>query len=51
LGAFDVFTIWQIFLIAVGVSQLSKAKMWTAFTTLFILVLLFKMATAALGSM
>ena len=51
LGAFDVFTIWQIFLIAVGVSQLSKVKKSTAFVTLFILVLLFKMAGAALNSM
>jgi hypothetical protein len=51
LGAFDVFTIWQLFLIAVGVSQLSKVKKSTAFITLFILVLLFKMVGAGLGSM
>lgn len=51
LGAFDVFTIWQLFLIAVGVSQLSKVKKMPAFITLFVLVLLFKMGAAALASM
>jgi hypothetical protein len=51
LGAFDVFTIWQLFLIAVGVSQLSKVKKGTAFITLFVLVVLFKVVTSALGSM
>lgn len=49
LGAFDVFTLWQLFLIAVGVSQLSKVKKMPAFVTLFVLVLLFKVATSALG--
>lgn len=51
LGAFDVFTIWQLFLIAVGVSQLSKVKKVPAFITLFVLVLLFKVVTSALSSM
>jgi hypothetical protein len=51
LGAFDVFTIWQLFLLAVGVSQLSKVKKRSAFITLFVLVVLFKVVTSALGSM
>jgi hypothetical protein len=51
LGALDVFTLWQLFLIAVGVSQLSKVKKGTAFVTLFVLVLLFKMVSAGLSSM
>ncbi len=50
LGAFDVFTIWQVFLIAVGVSQFSKVKKGTAFITLFVLVVLFKVVTSALSS-
>ena len=52
LGAFDVFTLWQVFLLAVGVAQLSrlKVKTGTAFATIFSMVLLFKLGAAALGS-
>lgn len=51
LGAFDVFTLWQLFVISVGVSQLSKVKKGTAFVTLFVLMLLFKMVGAGLALM
>jgi hypothetical protein len=53
LGAFDVFTLWQIFLLAVGIAQLSrlKVKTGTAFATIFSMVFLFKLGAAALGSM
>jgi hypothetical protein len=53
LGAFDVFTLWQVFLLAIGISQLSKLKVktGTAFAAIFSLVLLFKLVSAALGSM
>jgi len=47
LGAFDVFTLWQVFLLSVGVSQLSKVKKGVAFATIFGLVLLVKLAGAA----
>lgn len=50
LGAFDVFTLWQLFLIAVGVSQLSKVKKGTAFVTMLGLVVLFKLVGSALSS-
>ncbi len=52
LGAFDVFTLWQVFLLAVGMAQLSrlKVKTGTAFATIFSMVLLFKLGAAALGS-
>jgi hypothetical protein len=53
LGAFDVFTLWQVFLLAVGVAQLSKLKVktGTAFAAIFSLVLLFKLGAAALSAM
>jgi hypothetical protein len=49
LGALDVFTLWQVFLLAVGVSELSKVKKWTAFAAIFALFFLFKLAGAAFG--
>jgi len=53
LGAFDVFTLWQVFLLAVGVAQLSKLKVktGTAFAAIFSMVVLFKLGAAALSSM
>jgi hypothetical protein len=51
LGAFDVFTLWQVFLLAVGVSQLSKVKKGTAFAAIFGLVLLVKVVGAAVALM
>jgi hypothetical protein len=53
LGAFDVFTLWQAFLLAVGVAQLSKLKVktGTAFAAIFSMVVLFKLGGAALSSM
>lgn len=51
LGAFDVFTLWQVLLLAIGVSQLSKVKRGTAFVAIFALVLIGKMAGGALASM
>jgi hypothetical protein len=50
LGAFDVFIIWQLFLLSVGAEQLAKIKKMNAFLTLFVLVVLWKLATSALGS-
>lgn len=50
LSAFDVFILWQMFLIAVGVSQLSKVKKQSAFITLFVLVFLLKMLGAGLSA-
>lgn len=53
LSAFDVFTFWQVFLLAIGVSQLSRLKVKTgvAFAAIFSLFFLLKLAGAALGSM
>lgn len=51
LGAFDVFTAWQVFLLAVGISQLSKVKKGPAFAAIFGLVLLVRLAGAAFSSM
>ncbi len=50
LGAFDVFILWQLFLLSVGAEQLAKIKKMNAFLTLFVLVVLWKLATSALGS-
>ncbi len=50
VSAFDVITLWVIFLIAVGVSANSKVKKGTAFLAIFILFLLFKVGGAALGA-
>lgn len=35
LEVFDVFALWQVFLLAIGVSQLSKVKKSTAFAAIF----------------
>jgi hypothetical protein len=35
LGVFDVFLLWQVFLLTVGVAQLSKVKKSTAFAVIF----------------
>ena len=51
LGAFDVFTVWQVFLLAVGVSQLSKVKKGTAFGAIFLLFFLVKLVGAGFGGM
>lgn len=51
LGAFDVFTLWQVFLLAIGVSQLSKVKKGMAFAVIFALVLVVKFVGGAVGSM
>jgi hypothetical protein len=50
LGIFDVFILWEVFLLAVGVSQLSKVKQGTAFATIFVVLLLCKLASAAMGT-
>lgn len=51
LGAFDVFVVWQVFLLAVGVSELSKVKKGTAFGTIFLLFFLVKLVGAGFGGM
>ncbi len=51
LGVFDVFTFWQMFLLSVGISQLSKVKKGTAFATIFGLLFLVKLATAGFSAM
>jgi hypothetical protein len=51
LGAFDLFTLWTVFLLAVGVSSLSKVNKGVAFAAIFVLFLLLKVAGAAIGSM
>ncbi len=50
VSAFDVITLWVIFLMAVGVSLNSKVKKSTAFLAIFILFLLFKIGGAAFGA-
>jgi hypothetical protein len=50
LGAFDVFILWQLFLLSVGAEQLAKVKKTNAFITLFVMVVLWKLATSAMGS-
>jgi hypothetical protein len=53
LGAFDVFTLWQILLLSVGVAQLSRLKVKTsvAFASIFTLCLLFRLAVGAMSAM
>jgi hypothetical protein len=46
LGALDVFMLWQVFLLAVGISQLSNVKKGKAFAAIFALFFLFKLAGA-----
>ena len=50
VSAFDVITLWVIFLMAVGVSVNSKVKKGPAFLALFVLFLLFKVGSAAIGA-
>jgi hypothetical protein len=50
MGAFDLFTIWQIALMAIGVSQLSKVKKGAAFSAIFGLFLLIKLVGAAVSA-
>ncbi len=53
LGAFDVFTLWQVLLLSIGISQLSKLKVktGTAFAAIFGLFFVVKLASAAFSSM
>jgi hypothetical protein len=51
LGVLDVFILWEIFLMAVGISQLSKVKKGMAFAAIFVVLFLFKLAGTAMGSM
>lgn len=51
LSAVDVFTIWQIVLIAIGVSKLSKVKTVPAFIAVYGLYFVIKLIGAGLGSM
>ncbi|MDR3764028.1 MAG: YIP1 family protein [Acidobacteriota bacterium] len=51
LGAFDVITIWQIAVIAIGISVLSKVKKGPAFATIFSLYFIVKLIGAGLGSL
>lgn len=51
LGAFDVFSLWTIFLLAVGVSQLSKVKKGTAFGAILGLFVVIKLIGAGLSAM
>jgi hypothetical protein len=50
LSAFDVFILWQIFLLSVGAEQVGKIKKTNAFLTLFVMVVLWKLATSAMGN-
>ncbi|HEU5403583.1 MAG TPA: YIP1 family protein [Terriglobales bacterium] len=50
VSAFDVITLWVIFLMAGGISANSKVKKSAAFLTILILFLLFKVGAAALGA-
>jgi len=51
LGVFDLFTVWNTALVAVGISQLSKVKASTAFGAMFTLLVLFTLGSAALKAM
>jgi hypothetical protein len=51
LGIFDFFTLWQVFLLSVGISQLSKVKKFTAFATIFGLLFLVRLAASGFSSM
>jgi hypothetical protein len=53
LGVFDVFTLWQVFLLAVAVAQLSKRKVktGTAFAMMFALLFLVKLVAAGVAAM
>lgn len=51
LGTLDVFTLWEVFLLAVGIAKLSKLKTGAAFAAIFVVFFLFKLAGAAIGSL
>lgn len=51
LGTFDVFTLWQVFLLSVGISQLSKVKTGMAFAAIFGLYFMVKVMGANFGGM
>lgn len=51
LGGLDIFSLWTIFLMAVGVSQLSKVKKGTAFGAILGLLLTVKLIAAGLSAM
>jgi hypothetical protein len=50
LSVFDVFTLWMIFLMAVGISRNSKVKTRTAFIAIFLLYFLVTTGFSALGA-
>lgn len=50
LSAFDVFAIWTVVLMAIGISKNSKVKMGTAFAVLFVAYFLMKLVGAGFGS-
>ena len=50
LSAFDVFVIWTIFLIAVGISQNSKIKRGSAFAAVFGTYFIYKLIAAGFGA-
>lgn len=50
VSAFDIITLWVIFLMAVGISANSKVKKGAAFLTILAWFLLFKIGAAALGA-
>ena len=50
MTAFDVFMIWTIFLIAIGISENSKIKRGSAFAAVFGTYFVYKLITAALGA-
>jgi hypothetical protein len=49
LSALDVFALWAIFLMALGIAHNSKVKTRAAFCALFVLYLLVKVGGGALG--
>jgi len=51
LAAIDIFNLWTILLLAIGVSQLSKVKKGTAFVAILALFLFYKLVTTGLSSM
>jgi len=51
LTTFDIFVIWTIFLIAVGVSENSKVKKGSAFAAIFGTYFIYKLITSGIGAM
>jgi hypothetical protein len=50
LTVFDVFTLWSIFLIAIGFEQCTKVKRGKGFVTILLVYLAFKVITSGLGA-